>query len=115
MCYDVTGEAPISTRWIDVNKGDESNPNYRSRWVGRDFKGSDKDRDDLFAATPPLEPKKLLISSAASQMGKPQNKQKRLSFIDIKKPYFNAPAKRDLFVQLPDEFLDKGEKGCGLR
>ena len=106
---------PISTRWIDVNKGDETNPNYRSRWVARDFKGDDKDRDGLFAATPPLEAKKLLISSAASQMGKPQNKQKRLSFIDIKKAYFNAPAKRDLFVQLPDEFLDKGEKGvvCG--
>ena len=62
-----------------------SNPNYRSRWVGRDFKGNDKDRDDLFAGTPPLEAKKLLISCAASQLGKPLNKQKRLSFIDIKK------------------------------
>ena len=60
-CFDVTGEAPISTRWVDINKGDDDNPNYRSRWVGRDFKGGDKDRDDLFAATPLLEVKKLLI------------------------------------------------------
>ena len=70
QCWETTGEQPISTRWVDINKGDDKNPNYRSRWVGRDFKGGDKDRDDLFAATPPLEAKKLLISSAASQLGK---------------------------------------------
>mgnify|MGYP001237460270 CR=1 FL=1 len=23
MCYDVTGAAPITTRWIDINKGDD--------------------------------------------------------------------------------------------
>ena len=56
--FDKTGEAPISTRWVDVNKGEDDNPNYRSRWVGRDFKGNDSDRDDLFAATPLLEAKK---------------------------------------------------------
>ena len=79
------------------------------------LKGSDKDRDDLYAATPPLEAKKYLISCAASQLGVPQSKQKRLSFIDIKKAYFNAPAKRDLFVDLPGEFLEPGGKGnvCG--
>ena len=114
-CFAVTGERPINTRWIDVNKGDDANPNYRSRLVGKDFKGNDNDRDDLFAATPPLEAKKLLISKAASQLGVPYKQQKRLSFIDIKKAYFNAPAKRDLFVALPDEFLEPGEKGkvCG--
>ena len=114
-CFKTTGDAPISTRWVDINKGDDANPNYRSRWVGRDFKGNDNDRDDLFAATPPLEAKKLLISSAASQLGKPYVQQKRLNFIDIKKAYFNAFAKRDLYVQLPDEFLEPGEKGkvCG--
>ena len=30
MCYDATGEAPISTRWVDINKGDNDNPNYES-------------------------------------------------------------------------------------
>ena len=62
-----------------------------------------------------MEAKKLLISSAASQLGKPHKQQKRLSSIDIKKAYFNAPAKRALYVVLPDEFLSPGEKGkiCG--
>ena len=25
----------IKTRWIDINKGDEENPTYRSRLVGK--------------------------------------------------------------------------------
>ena len=41
--------------------------NYRSRWVGREFKGNDTDRDDLFAATPPLEAKKALFSMAVTE------------------------------------------------
>ena len=28
-----TGRPPISARWVDVNKGDDLNPNYRSRLV----------------------------------------------------------------------------------
>eukprot|EP00973_Karenia_brevis_P000364 52380-Karenia_brevis.AAC.1 len=43
----------ITTRWLDVNKGDESAPDYRSRLVGREIKRDS--RMDLFAATPPLE------------------------------------------------------------
>ena len=44
----------ITTRWLDVNKGDSKNPDIRCRLVGREIK-KDKGRDDLFAATPPLE------------------------------------------------------------
>ena len=28
-CYDKTGNAPIGTRWVDVNKGDSVHPEYR--------------------------------------------------------------------------------------
>ena len=28
----------IITRWLDVNKGDEANPDYRARLVGREIK-----------------------------------------------------------------------------
>ena len=37
-CARVTGKAPIGTRWIDVNKGDTQNPNYRSRLVAENIK-----------------------------------------------------------------------------
>ena len=59
-CYMKTGKSPISVRCIDINKGDESNPNYRSRLVAREI--NTHKRDDLFAATPPLEALKLILS-----------------------------------------------------
>ena len=30
------GRNVISTRWLDVNKGDQQRPNYRARLVGRE-------------------------------------------------------------------------------
>ncbi len=43
----------ITTRWIDTNKGDRDHPDYRSRMVGREINRGK--RDDLVAATPPLQ------------------------------------------------------------
>ena len=36
-CWKVTGDKPIGVRFVDVNKGDTSNPNYRSRLVAKEF------------------------------------------------------------------------------
>ena len=52
-CWDMSRKKPVATRWLDINKGDSVNPEYRSRLVAKDFK--DSKREDLFAATPPLE------------------------------------------------------------
>ena len=57
--WTVSGKAPIGTRWIDINKADDVDPEYRSRLVAQEIK-RDK-RDDLFAATPPLEAKRALF------------------------------------------------------
>ena len=45
----------IKTRWVDINKGDEDHPEYRSRLVGREFRFLDPTMPGTFAATPPLE------------------------------------------------------------
>ena len=50
-CLRLTGKQPVSVRWVDTNKGREGPTDVRSRLVARDFKGNDKDRDDLFAET----------------------------------------------------------------
>ena len=34
--YERMGKAPISVKWVDVNKGDDQQPNYRSRLVARE-------------------------------------------------------------------------------
>ena len=49
-----TGEPPIGCKWIDINKGDVKNPNYRSRRVAKEIKGGPS--DDMSAATPPPWP-----------------------------------------------------------
>ncbi len=47
----------MGIRGVDVNKGDDKSPEYRSRLVAKEIKKDD--RTDLFAATPPLEAKKM--------------------------------------------------------
>eukprot|EP00973_Karenia_brevis_P058584 8160027-Karenia_brevis.AAC.1 len=64
-CWATTGKKPIAVRWIDVNKQDEVNPKYRSRLVAKQFKTYND--PDLFAATPPLEAMKIIISCAATR------------------------------------------------
>ena len=64
-CWKATGKEPIGTRWVDINKGDEEQPEYRSRLAAKAII-SDK-REDLLAATPPLEALKLLISMAMTE------------------------------------------------
>ena len=49
---DECGGKLIDTRWIDTNKADALNPEYRSRFVGREF-NTGKD-GSLYASTPLL-------------------------------------------------------------
>ena len=65
------GAKVITTKWIDTNKGSNTEPNYRSRLVGRELNLSD--RPDLFAATPPLESLKYVVSRCASSQYRQQH------------------------------------------
>ena len=114
VCWQVTGKGPIGTRWIDINKGDENNPDHRSRLVAQQVKYNSKEKN-IFAATPPLEAQKLLFSMAVTE-GVGYNRGERekglkLGFIDVRRAYFYAPAKKNIFVKLPDEDYEPGM--CG--
>ena len=37
-CWEKTGKKPIGVRWVDINKGDQVNPEYRSRLVAKEIK-----------------------------------------------------------------------------
>ena len=54
----------------------------------------------MYAATPPLEALKLLIAHAASDQ---KNKKYHIMLSDVKRAYFHALARRDLYVELPEE------------
>ena len=100
------GHKIITTRWVDTNKGDSQNPDYRSRLVGREI--NNDNRQDLFAPTPPLEVMEALLSYCA----KSQNRARplRMATIDIKRAYFYAPASRRLYIRIPEEDIRPGEE-----
>ena len=75
----------MSVKWVDTNKGTTYDMMARSRLAAGDFKGSDKDRDDLFAGTPPLEAKRLSISRAATR--RKDLMMRKLMFIDVRKAH----------------------------
>ena len=103
----------IKSRWIDRNKGDDDNPNYRSRMVGKEF--NDRKVEGIFAAAPPLEALRLLLSWAATSdtattggvAGRGEDKS--ILIADVSRAFFEAPATRDICVELPEEALGKGE------
>ena len=107
----VTGKGPIDVRWVDINKGDIKEPEYRSRLVAKEINRGK--REDLFAATPPLEAKKVLFTLAVTegvgiQSGRDSMK---LDFIDVRRAYFHALSRREVYIKLPDE--DREEGKCG--
>ena len=62
-------------------------------------------KDGLFAATPPLEVLKLILSCLATA-----NKGERLMVADVKRAYFYAEARRDIYVEIPEEDKQKGDE-----
>ena len=89
----VAGAVHVRTRWVLCNKGDSSDPDMRARLVACEVNKTGKD-DACYASTPPGESKKILFSMYASQrfrtMPDGTTLPLRLSFIDIKKAYFNG-------------------------
>ncbi len=88
---------------MDPSKGDKDKPEYRRRLAAKEIK-RDK-REDLFAATPPSEAKRVLSSLFAS------TPEMCLDFIDAVRAYFRAKARRSVYVELPIE--DHQEEICG--
>ena len=112
-CVAVTGKQPIGSKWIDINKGDDALPNYRSRLVAKEIRRGPN--EDMFAATPPLEAKKCLFSMVMSTFArgrcKKESHRNKLLFIDVSRAYFYAPSRRPVYVKLPEEDDEPGM--CG--
>merc|ERR1712026_301738 len=86
VCYSRTGKAPVKVRWVDVNKGDEQNPEYRSRLVAMEFKTDSS--AEWFSGTPPLEALRFVCSdwaSAGQDMEKEKGDDRCMVVIDVKK------------------------------
>ena len=104
-------EKVISTRWVDVNIGDEQRPKYRSRLVARELKlksgQSETHWSDFFAAITAL--RILFIIAVTKKIPNKDGKLISLDpttcliFIGIKKAHFWSPARRRPLVEIPPE------------
>ena len=102
-CWDKTGAAPTSTRWVLGKKVlDNGEDIVRARLVGRDFNTGRRLNEDLFAATPPLEALKLLLR--ASMVREEGGEETKLMFIDVRKAHLIPKCEEDVYVRLPEEF-----------
>ena len=89
QCWERTGKARLKARWVDIDKGTR----YRSRWVAKQFKGSDS--EEWFAAAPPIEALRALISHTMSGP-----KEKALIVCDVSRAFFYAPVQHEIYVEL---------------
>ena len=96
---EVTGKT-IGSRWVNCNKNDLEDPDVRCRLVGQEVNLHAD--ESFYAATPPLEAKRMLFSEFSSQRTR-NGKPLQISFVDVKKAYFYGIPEREIFVRLPAE------------
>ena len=110
--YSTTGKPPIGCKWVDTNKGDAQRPNYRSRLVAKEFRFQDPGKEDTFAATPPLEALRLLVSFIMTEPDDPKDKAIRgtwkILFMDATRAHFHSPCREDIYVRLCAEDDEPG-------
>ena len=98
----------IKTRWIDINKGDDENPVYRSRFVAKEFNTGEV--PGLFAGTPPLEAARYLVHDAATWTGH----EKIIMINDVARAFFEAAAIRKVCIEIPEEDMNPADRGKDL-
>jgi hypothetical protein len=89
------GRRVVGTRWVSCNKGDAEHPEVRCRLVCQEVKTYQS--EEFFAATPPLETLRMVLSMAAD------DHRMQVTLVDISRAYFNAFIAREVFVELPRE------------
>ena len=85
----------VGCRWVNCNKGDLSDPDVKCWLVAREVNHGDGPTDAFYAATPPLEAKRLLFSQWAEER-KRRGEYLQLSFVYIR--YFNGKLKISLYI-----------------
>ena len=87
---------PTTTKWVEGWKADDKEGRFvRRRLV-----------EDLFAAMPPLESKRLMFRMVAAARGQRRRKglqEVKLMFNDVRKAHLNARCEEKEWVELPEE------------
>lgn len=74
----------VRSRWVLANKGDDGAPDVRARLVACEINHGDGDAGgDFYAATPPLECKRMIFSDYATKRVGRSGSALKLSFVEI--------------------------------
>ena len=92
----------VRSRWVMANKDDAADPNVCARLVRCEMNKRGETNDAFYASTPPVEAKMMLFSQFASERVR-KNSPLWLSFVDVRKTYFNGKPTRNLYMQFPKE------------
>ena len=96
----------IGTRWVDIDKGDDEKPDYRSRLVAKEFNNGQE--EGLYASTPPLEALRWILSHAATIEHQSRKSEDKVILIaDVSRAFFEAPIHRRVAVKLPKRSVDE--------
>ena len=110
------GKTKVSIKWVDVNKGDASKPEYRSRLVGRELRRLDPFMSGTFAATPPTESLRFMLSNFMTRRTRKGRRQElTLGVLDVSRAHFHPPAEREVYIDLPAEDHEPGMVGKLLK
>ena len=102
----------LKGRWVDVNKGDELRPNYRSRYVAKEIKRGVRTSlvAEYFAAMPPIHGCRFLFILALTQQFVDlhgnvvaQEEQLVVGFLGVKRAHFVAASRREVYLELPPD------------
>ena len=105
--YKKTDYVRTRSRWVNCNKGDWDSPDVRARLVSCEVNTKKGDKPaEFFASTPPLESQRMMFSRFASERARTIGGKEvplQMSFVDIRKAYFNGKPKRTVYMDLPRE------------
>eukprot|EP00971_Amphidinium_carterae_P349552 6491074-Amphidinium_carterae.1 len=113
-CMNATNRKPIPVGWVDVNKGDKSNPSVRCRLVVKETRhhSTISDPSQTWSATPPYEALRFMCSMTMSPLRGEEDFV--LQFVDISRAHPHCVMKRDLWIELPMEDKRSSERNlCG--
>jgi len=98
----------VGVRWLDTWK----NGKVKSRLVAQEYASKDE-REDLFAATPPLAATKMLLSDIASKSHNGPG-DCRVMVLDIKRAFLYGEIQEEIYIELPQEDEHKAEGYVGV-
>ena len=104
--WQATGKSPIQVGWVDISKGDDVHPNYRSTLVAEEFETDV--RPDLYAPARLGECLRLMLNQLTSRKGA------KLIYANVSRAHLYTKAARPVYIVLPLEDTEIGdEQMCG--